>query len=67
MQKELLFEKFENDMRKRTRFMRFLLALDQMANVVFGMEAKMKQYLAISGGALRLTKQLFLIRNYVAF
>ncbi|WP_303319687.1 hypothetical protein [Campylobacter fetus] len=35
MQKELLFEKFENDMRKRTRFMRFLLALDQMANVVF--------------------------------
>ncbi|WP_162165523.1 hypothetical protein [Campylobacter fetus] len=35
MQKELLFEKFENDMRKRTRFMRFLLALDQMANVIF--------------------------------
>ena len=30
-----LIEKFENDMAKRTRFMRFLLVLDQMINVIF--------------------------------
>lgn len=30
-----LIEKFENDMAKRTRFMRFLLVLDQMGNVIF--------------------------------
>lgn len=35
MGKEVLFAKFEKDMQKRTRFMRFLLALDQMANVIF--------------------------------
>ncbi|OCR88879.1 hypothetical protein CFT12S00416_05500 [Campylobacter fetus subsp. testudinum] len=34
MEKDVLFAKFERDMRKRTRFMRFLLALDQMANVL---------------------------------
>lgn len=31
----MLIEKFENDMKKRTRFMRFLLVLDQMGNVLF--------------------------------
>ena len=30
-----LIEKFENDMEKRTRLMRFLLVLDQMINVIF--------------------------------
>jgi hypothetical protein len=30
-----LFEKFENDMNKRSRLMRFLLVLDQMGNVLF--------------------------------
>lgn len=35
MSKDILIEKFENDMKKRTRFMRFLLVLDQMGNVVF--------------------------------
>jgi hypothetical protein len=29
-----LIEKFENDRKKRTRLMRFLLVLDQMLNVV---------------------------------
>ena len=31
----LLVEKFERDVEKRSRLMRFLLVLDQMANVVF--------------------------------
>lgn len=31
---ENLIEKFENDRKKRTRLMRFLLVLDQMLNVV---------------------------------
>lgn len=30
-----LIEKFENDVKKRSRFMRFLLVLDQMGNVLF--------------------------------
>ena len=30
-----LVNKFENDIKKRTRFMRFLLVLDQMVNVIF--------------------------------
>ena len=30
-----LIEKFENDVKKRSRFMRFLLSLDQMGNVLF--------------------------------
>ena len=34
MSKELI-KKFENDIKKRTRFMRFLLVLDQMGNVIF--------------------------------
>lgn len=29
-----MVEKFENDMKKRSRFMRFLLVLDQMLNVI---------------------------------
>ena len=32
---EKLIEKFENDVKKRSRFMRFLLALDQLGNVLF--------------------------------
>lgn len=32
---ENLIEKFENDVKKRTRFKRFLLVLDQLINVVF--------------------------------
>ncbi len=32
---ENLIQKFENDVTKRTRLMRFLLVLDQMCNVVF--------------------------------
>lgn len=35
MSKEILIEKFENDIKKRTRLMRFLLVLDQMGNVLF--------------------------------
>jgi hypothetical protein len=31
----LLIEKFENDIKKRTRLMRFFLVLDQMGNVIF--------------------------------
>ena len=34
MQKELLVKKFEEDVKKRSRLMRFLLVLDQMCNVV---------------------------------
>ena len=34
MKKELL-EKFQNDIEKRSRLLRFLLVLDQMLNVVF--------------------------------
>ena len=30
-----LIEKFENDVKKRSRLMRFLLALDQLGNVLF--------------------------------
>ncbi len=30
-----LIEKFENDVKKRSRFMRLLLALDQLGNVLF--------------------------------
>ena len=30
-----LIEKFENDVKKRSRFFRFLLALDQLGNVLF--------------------------------
>ena len=30
----LLYKKFDNDMTKRTRLMRFLLVLDQMFNVL---------------------------------
>lgn len=33
--KKILVEKFENDVRKRSRFFRFLLALDQLGNVLF--------------------------------
>ena len=32
---EQLIKKFENDIEKRTRFMRFILVLDQMINVIF--------------------------------
>jgi len=32
---EVLVRKFENDVQKRSRAMRFLLVLDQMMNVVF--------------------------------
>lgn len=35
MSKKDLIEKFERDIAKRTRWKRFLLALDQLANVVF--------------------------------
>jgi hypothetical protein len=34
MNKEELIVKFEKDMTKRTRWMRFLLVLDQMFNVL---------------------------------
>ena len=30
-----LIKKFENDVKKRSRFFRFLLALDQLGNVLF--------------------------------
>ncbi len=30
-----MIEKFKNDMKKRSRFKRFLLVLDQMGNVLF--------------------------------
>ena len=33
--REALIEKFELDVKKRSRFMRFLLALDQLGNVLF--------------------------------
>ena len=32
---EILFAKFDRDVQKRSRFMRFLLSLDQMGNVLF--------------------------------
>jgi len=32
---DVLYAKFEKDKSKRTRFMRFLLVLDQMGNVLF--------------------------------
>ena len=32
---ELLFAKFDRDVQKRSRLMRFLLTLDQMGNVLF--------------------------------
>jgi len=35
MQKEQLIKKFEQDVKKRSRLMRFLLVLDQMLNVIF--------------------------------
>lgn len=35
MSHDALIEKFDNDMQKRTRLMRFLLVLDQMGNVIF--------------------------------
>lgn len=34
MNKEKLYKKFDKDMTKRSRFMRFLLVLDQMFNVL---------------------------------
>jgi len=34
MNKEELYAKFDKDMLKRTRFMRFLLVLDQLVNVL---------------------------------
>ena len=33
--KDVLIQKFENDVKKRSRLFRFLLVLDQMCNVVF--------------------------------
>lgn len=35
MSTEDLFKKFDNDIAKRNRFMRFLLVFDQMCNVLF--------------------------------
>ena len=35
MTKQELFTKFDNDVLKRTRWYRWLLALDQMGNVIF--------------------------------
>lgn len=35
MNKEQLIAKFENDVKKRSRFYRFLLVADQMLNVIF--------------------------------
>jgi hypothetical protein len=32
---KVLINKFENDIKKRTRLMRFFLVLDQMGNVIF--------------------------------
>ena len=32
---EILFAKFDRDVQKRSRFMRFLLSLDQIGNVLF--------------------------------
>ena len=32
---EILFAKFDRDVQKRSRLMRFLLSLDQMGNVLF--------------------------------
>ena len=32
---KVLYTKFDNDVKKRSRWFRFLLALDQMLNVVF--------------------------------
>ena len=32
---DILYAKFEKDITKRTRFFRFLLALDQLGNVLF--------------------------------
>ena len=32
---EILLAKFDKDVQKRSRFMRFLLSLDQMGNVLF--------------------------------
>ena len=32
---EVLYSKFDNDVKKRSRWFRFLLALDQMLNVIF--------------------------------
>ena len=32
---DTLFAKFDRDVQKRSRFMRFLLSLDQMGNVLF--------------------------------
>jgi len=32
---EILYSKFDNDMKKRTRLMRFALSVDQMINVVW--------------------------------
>ena len=32
---EILFTKFDRDVQKRSRLMRFLLSLDQMGNVLF--------------------------------
>lgn len=34
MNKDILIDKFENDVKKRSRLMRFLLVLDQMFNVL---------------------------------
>ena len=34
MSKDILIDKFENDVRKRSRLNRFLLTLDQMINVL---------------------------------
>lgn len=33
--KDVLVQKFENDVKKRSRLFRFLLVLDQMCNVIF--------------------------------
>lgn len=33
--KDVLVQKFENDVKKRSRLFRFLLVLDQMFNVIF--------------------------------
>ena len=35
MTRDELFNKFDNDVKKRSRFSRFLLSLDQMGNVLF--------------------------------
>ena len=66
MSKELI-KKFENDIKKRTRFMRFLLVLDQMGNVIFWNGSQDETISSHIGRRIEKGEATWFDKNFVAF